>query len=242
MGKFTFVKGNHFFDPDSVTEPLEEGFMEGDRRLDAQVSAEHIRTVMENYLAVNLKADLFFFMEVPLHLDEEKIEKEPEGDKPGILTSQHRMVYYLDHIDAKEGMKILDIFGEVLIDDGLSAFGFGTKDSEIGKYPYNEMLLQMYEDMEPWKKVFLLADVPERKELTFADDVFSWKNPGVCERYEDAQGRTVYDVVDALKEAGLYEAEIREDDPDDDDPSPESDPPDEENMETFIKKLFNEQK
>lgn len=239
MGKFTFVKGNHFYNPENVTTPLEEGFIEGDGRLDAQVSAEHIRTVMENYLALNQKADIFFFMEVPLNLDQEKVEKKPEGNNLGILKSQHRMVYYLDGIDSEEGMEILDTFGEVLINDGLSAFGFGTKDSEIGKYQYNEMLVHVYEDMDPWKKVFLLADVPERKDLTFADDVFSWKNPGVAERYEDDQGRSVYDVVDVLKKAGLYEAEVREENPDDGDSSPEDDPPDKEQMEAFIKKLMD---
>jgi len=174
-----------------------------------------------------------------LNLDQEKVEKEPEGNNPGILKSQHRMVYYLDGIDSEEGMEILDTFGEVLINDGLSAFGFGTKDSEIGKYQYNEMLVHVYEDMDPWKKVFLLAGVPERKDLTFADDVFSWKNPGVAERYEDDQGRSVYDVVDVLKKAGLYEAEVREENPDDGDSSPEDDPPDKEQMEAFIKKLMD---
>ena len=116
MGKFNFAKGNYFFNPKSVTKPLKEGFIVYDEELDAQVSAEHIRNVLENYLALNQKADLFFFMEVPVNLSEERIEKEPEGDKPGILTSKRRKVYYLDGINSKEGMEILYTFGEVLID------------------------------------------------------------------------------------------------------------------------------
>lgn len=214
MKKFSFVKGNHFFDPESVTEPLEEGFTENTEKLDAQVSAEHIRPVLENYLALNQKADIFFFMEVPVSLSEETVAKAPEGGNPGILKSHRRKVYYLDGIDSATAGSILDIFGEVLINDGLSAFGFGTADSEMGKYQYNFMSVHVYEAMDPFKKVFLQANIPERKEILFADDYFSSDNPGVSELYQDDQGRTVYDIVDALKEAGLYEAEVREDDGD----------------------------
>ena len=228
MGKFTFVKGNYFFNPESVTKPLQEGFIAYDEELDAQVSAEHIRTVLENYLAMNQKADLFFFMEVPVNLSEERIEREPEGDKPGIMTSQRRKVYYLDGIDAEEGMKILDTFGEVLINDGLSALGFGTADSEIGKYQYNLISVHGYEDIDFLKQVFLLVKIPERKELIFADDCFSSDNPGVSELYEDDQGRTVYDIVELLKKVGLYEAEVREDNPDEGDPVTEDNPLDDE--------------
>ena len=34
---------------------------------------------------------------------------------------------------------------------------------------------------------------------------------GVSDRYEDASGRSVDDVVEVLKEAGLYKAEVRTD-------------------------------
>ena len=53
--------------------------------------------------------------------------------------------------------------------------------------------------------------LPEKKELVFAGTLFSEDNPGVSDRYEDASGRSVDDVVEVLKEAGLYKAEVRTD-------------------------------
>ncbi len=53
--------------------------------------------------------------------------------------------------------------------------------------------------------------LPEKKELVFAGTLFSEDNPGVSNRYEDASGRSVDDVVEVLKEAGLYKAEVRTD-------------------------------
>ena len=58
--------------------------------------------------------------------------------------------------------------------------------------------------------------------------IVSSDNPGVSELYEDDQGRTVYDIVELLKKVGLYEAEVREDNPDEGDPVTEDNPLDDE--------------
>lgn len=217
MGNFTFVKGNHFLHPKDVMDLMWEGFIVDNGRIDAQVSAEHIQSVLENYLAVNQDADLFFFMEVPATLDEEKIVKPATETEPAIIIikSTHRKVYYLDHISVDTCLGLLKVFNELLINDGLTAFGFGTKNSEIGKYAYNEIILYNHDDTCNFKNIFVLAGIPEKKELEFADDFFNDRNPGVAERYEDAEGRSVYDVIEVLKKVGMYEAEIRSDDDED---------------------------
>ncbi|MCD2435846.1 hypothetical protein LQE88_07595 [Acidaminococcus sp. NSJ-142] len=211
MGIFQFVKGNHFALPEAQAEPLQEGFLLQENKADAQVSAEHIRPVFENYLALHPKESLFFFLEVPLKSNEEKILQEPKGDQPGIMAGTHNGVYYLDAIDAKEALDLLEVFGDVLVNDGLSAFGFGGPHSEIGKYKYNEMLLRDDTEGCPLKQIFTLLGIPQRQDLAFADNLFTQDNPGVGELYADAEGRTVYDVVAALQHVGLYQAEIRED-------------------------------
>lgn len=48
--------------------------------------------------------------------------------------------------------------------------------------------------------------------MVFAGDFFNDRNPGVAECYEDTEERTVYDVIEVLKETGLYEVEVRTDD------------------------------
>ena len=212
MGNFTFVKGNYFLHPEDVMDLMQEGFIADNDRIDALVSAEHIQSVLENYLAVNKDADLFFFMEVPVNLDEEEIIKPRAETEPAIIKSTHRKVYYLDHISVETCLGLLEVFNELLINDGLAAFGFGTKNSEIGKYKYNEMILHNHDDTCNFKGIFVLAGIPEKKEMAFAGDFFNDRNPGVAECYEDAEGRTVYDVIEVLKETGLYEAEIRTED------------------------------
>lgn len=61
MGRFTFVKGHHFFLPEYAVDQLQEGFVVDEGRILAQVSAEHIEDVMKKYLRKNEGMDIFFF-------------------------------------------------------------------------------------------------------------------------------------------------------------------------------------
>lgn len=211
MGRFTFVKGHHFFSSEYAADQLQEGFVVDEGRILAQVSAEHIEDIMKKYLRKNEGMDIFFFVEVPTSVKEEKILVPSNDGIPGMIEAVHRDVYYLDHIDSEIGLSLLDTFGDILINDGLSVFGFGTVDSEIGKYKYNEMVLFYYDEDKMPIDIFLQSNIPEKKELVFAGTLFSEDNPGVSDRYEDASGRSVDDVVEVLKEAGLYKVEVRTD-------------------------------
>lgn len=216
MGQFHFVKGSNFLHPETFEGKLKEGFTVNENQIAAQVSVEHIRNVMDNYLTLNKEADLFFFMEVPLNIAEEEVIQPATENELGIIRSSRHKVYYLDGIGSEVCSDILDIFGDVLINDGISAFGFGTYHSEIGKYKYNQILLYNNGDDIDYRKIFLQANISESKNLISAWDLFTEENPGVSERYEDAQGRTIYDIVDVLKKEGLYEADVRSDDSDED--------------------------
>lgn len=61
MGRFTFVKGHHFFSSEYAADQLQEGFVVDEGRILAQVSAEHIEDVMKKYLRKNEGMDIFFF-------------------------------------------------------------------------------------------------------------------------------------------------------------------------------------
>lgn len=61
----------------------------------------------------------------------------------------------------------------------------------------------------PLIKVFNSFDLPETDNLVTAWDYFSQDNPGESELYKK-DGKTIYDVVDELKEIGLYKYEQRE--------------------------------
>lgn len=55
MGQFHFVKGSNFLHPEAFEGKLKEGFTVNENQITAQVSAEHIRNVMDNYLALNME-------------------------------------------------------------------------------------------------------------------------------------------------------------------------------------------
>lgn len=67
---------------------------------------------------------LFFFLELPGHL--------PEGFNEGFIKEDEmkKDVYYLDGLDQKNSLNILNEIGDVLCNDGLSSFGVGILGSE----------------------------------------------------------------------------------------------------------------
>lgn len=200
--------------PEKTAGLLKEGFMTKGDRICAQVSAEHILGVMRRYLE-RRENSLFFFMELPLDLEEENIERQPAETEPGIIRGSRYKVYFLDDISRETCETFLDLFGEILLHDGLSAFGFGDHSSEVGKYKYNQMMIYDREDITAAKGLLTEAGVPEREHLLFAWDLINEENPGVSERYKDSGGRSVFDIVDALKPIGLYLAEIRNEEEED---------------------------
>lgn len=210
MGQFRFVKGNTFKDLAKVQDKLQEGFVKGEQQIHALVSAEKISKVFDRYLDVYPDEDFFFFIEVPAQIDEEDVIKESKHGQMGILRNTHRKVYYLDHIHTEVAREIFHAMEDVLINDGLSAFGFGTRHGELGKYKYNLMILHGYEHIDSLAHVFTDFGIEERN-VTFAEELFTSDNPGMSTQYEDQDGRTVYDIIEVLTELGLYEAETRAD-------------------------------
>lgn len=195
MDHFEFTKGNHFLKDTGIEKILEEGFQRSGDRISAQVSARNIKKVFENYMAyMDKEDDMYFFIRLPYRNDEE--DQQGTGVK----------MYYLDHLNPYHAMRILDVFGEVLINDGVSSFGFGTEDSEIEKGECNRMNLWMErEDVFP-ETIFTILSIPQKKGLIFAETLSCDDNPIVSQNYYDEDGRSIYNVIASLEEAGLYEA------------------------------------
>ena len=191
-------------------EALEEGFEQKERSFYANLHAEHIEQVMRAFL-LRQKEELFFFLELPAAEDEEKKLREEwkkqnrEGDAP-----LHRDVYYWDGITSDAALSLLDEHGELLIQDGMSFFGFGVRSfsAEIQKWKYNLVTLFAREP-ERYRDFFPGLGIPEREELTTAWDTFSHSTPGECVAIR-VGGRSVFDLAEELKPKGLYFAQRRE--------------------------------
>ena len=161
---------------------------------------------MEQFVKIEKGNKFCLFIEIPANIaDENIIGMNEEGFYQ--LESKHMDVYYLDDITDEYIIYLLDKFGDILINDGLSHFGVLSQSGrEIGKYKYNVIKAYTRDDLLPLINVFNSLDIPETDNLITAWDYFSQDNPGESERYEK-DGKSIYDVVEILKEVGMYKYE-----------------------------------
>lgn len=206
---FQMIKGASISDASA----LREEYNVSGHQLTANVSAEHILPVFEAFLR-QMREDepLYLFIEVPCKLPEEQKLNEPAQIENQTVEKFHRDVYYLDGYDQEQMLLFLHSgVGELLIHDGLTYFGFGSLESqtELGKYKYNVLIGYTHsEPIERLSGLFDTCSIPCSSSITTAWNLFSENNPGNSCRYE-FNGKNVYDLVEEMKELGLYKAETR---------------------------------
>lgn len=195
---------------------LREEYQLDDNKLNANVSAENIPRVFESFLN-KMREDepLFLFMEVPCKEDDEIRLNSLQAEDEQPIKKFHRDVYYLDGYSRKDMLIFLKSgVGELLINDGLVFFGFGSLDStiELGKYKYNVMTGYLHGHEAGFlTDIFDELDIPRVTKIVSAWQLFSDENPGTSRKYE-FEGKDIYVLVDQMKELGLYKAETREED------------------------------
>ena len=206
---FQMIKGASIPDASS----LKEEYIVSGKRLTANVSAEHILPVFEAFLRqMRENEPLYLFIEVPCKLPEEQRLNDPSKMTDQSVEEFHRDVYYLDGLYQEQMLMLLQSgVGELLIHDGLTHFGFGSLESqtELGKYKYNVLI--GYAQKEPVDQlctIFDAFDMPCSPAITTAWDLFSKNSPGDSYRYE-FNGKNAYDLIEEMKELGLYKAETR---------------------------------
>lgn len=189
---------------------LSQGYEISENQLTANADADNIRNVMEDFMDMNENIPLFLFIEVPANLKDEKVAETFEDGAVAVDTP-HKDVYYLDGVPAGSLKKILAPLYEILINDGLSAFGVGNPyGDEIGKYKYNVMVLYSRNNTDKYKQIFENNGILKTDNLVTAWDTFSDETPGTSEIYSDSKGRNIYDIIEVLSGIGLYKAEQRE--------------------------------
>ena len=196
---------------------FENDFHEGyqimdDNWLVANVDADRIIPVMKSFVDHSNDLLISLFIEVPSNLEDLKLSKEATETEPGIIEEDFVDVYYLDDLDHDTAKQLLDIFGDILVNDGLSCFGLINQDGEeIGKYKYNA--LKAYSDAGRICEITTVLDnnsIGESDRLITIGEMITPDHPAISSRYADADGRDIYDVVNTLVEAaGMYFAERR---------------------------------
>ena len=193
------VKGHRV----SLVENLFESFTKlTEHYLMANVHAEKILEVFQHFIGIH-DEPLFFILELPVSIDREKVIEK------NIINELHKDVYYIDNCSREECLVLLIRYGDLLVNDGLSKFGFGGHKSHdeimLDSYNvvtiYSKELSKFYDFFEPHNIQFV-------EELVTAWKTFSETSPGISEIYE-SNGKTVYDLPIELAEWGIYLAETR---------------------------------
>jgi len=122
----------------------------------------------------------------------------------------HADVYYWDRCSKKTLTDIMDEYGELLLNDGMSCFGFASHISKdeiyIGTYKITNIFTA-----DPQRYHQMLADlsIPYEDCIKTVWENFSSENPGEIKRIQ-IRGKDVYDLIEELQGKGLYWAERRE--------------------------------
>ena len=190
------VKGHRV----SSVENLFESFTKlTEHYLMANVHAEKILEVFQHFIAIH-DEPLFFILELPVSIDREK---------EIAMNELHKDVYYIDDCSIEECLVLLIRYGDLLVNDGLSKFGFG------GHKSHDEIMLDSYnvvtiysKELSKFNDFFEPHNIQFVEELVTAWETFSETSPGISEIYE-SNGKTVYDLPEELAEWGIYLAETR---------------------------------
>ena len=193
------VKGHQV----SLVENLFESFTKlTEHHLMANVHAEKILEIFQHFIVIH-DEPLFFILELPVSIDREKVIAK------NIIKESHKDVYYIDGCSREECLALLIRYGDLLVNDGLSKFGFG------GHKSHDEIMLDSYnvvtiysEELSKFNDFFEPHNIQFVEELVTAWKTFSKTSPGISEIYE-SNGKTVYDLPEELAEWGIYLAETR---------------------------------
>ena len=121
----------------------------------------------------------------------------------------HVDVYYLDGCSQAAALTLLKQTGPLLIEDGLSAFGFGGLESgdEILFSKYNIVTI-FGRNLQSYAEFFAAHQIRENPNLLTAWDLFDQQHPGVSKSVT-VQGKDIYSIPEQLKDWGLYLAQRR---------------------------------
>ncbi len=186
-------------------ELLEEAFAIQGNAIRANVNAEKMPELFKHFIEAHNDELLFFILEIPCNINEEV------PDEDGNISEFHKNVYYIDGLSAPQALEILETKGELLINDGMSCFGFGGHESqdELTKGSYN-ICTAFSNDTERFGAFFAAHNIPRTDTLVTAWDTFDKENPGVSASY-CVDGEKIEDLVEYFKEWGIYLAERRPD-------------------------------
>lgn len=118
--------------------------------------------------------------------------------------AEQEEVWYLDGMTKRQLTMILDGYGELLLQDGLSAFAIGSLATEDELFVQKYKVLSIYSpQLARAEKLLARFEVPRTNKIVTAWDTFSEAHPGSAQRLEIAD-MTVPDMIADLQKIGMY--------------------------------------
>ena len=186
----------------SFADRLSEGYKTDGKFFTANVSAQKTLPLLEDFIKLHEDEKLFFILELPTP------ETAEPKDENGNITAFHKDIYCLDDCTPAMVRDVLDIVGEMLLDDGISQFGVGSHitNDEMMICKYNIACLYRNDEKSGiYDGFFEKYGINKTDNLVTAWDMLSPGTPGECTRCEK-DGRTVYDIPSVFAELGMYMA------------------------------------
>jgi hypothetical protein len=167
----------------------------------ANISFEKLKSLLTEFYQ-SLPEPLFFVLQLPLSIQE---ERQLGHDK--IL---HQEVCYLDGQTRDQMDSILNTYGQILLEDGMSQFAIASHVNHEEIFIQKYKLTDLYSP-SPRRFIPLLQryGLTETDRLFTVWDTFSQETPGECRRIS-IQGLDAYAIAERLKEKGMYRARIIE--------------------------------
>ncbi len=205
LGQYDFrlPSGIEIDDISGISEGYSEYFSEkGFHSFKINVSSEKIADCFK-MLVDSVEEPGFFIIEVGVsESDENKLRKRQSDPF-------HKYVYYLDGISVKTAKKIFHKYENLLVNDGMVNFGYGSHNGydEVYVGPYK--IFEIYADHpEKYHRILNSMNFSQTAEIKTVWDNFSDKNPGI--RNSLKVDFDIWDMIAELEKNGLYKAGIRE--------------------------------
>lgn len=178
----------------------------GDNMLNANADADIIKEILLDFVKLHKEEPIFFFVELPPEcLSEMQVS---EGQN---IIGEDNETYYIDELTPEKAEELMEKAGEILINDGISRFGFGGNFSNdhlvVDKYNVLNLFAQ---ELEPVQEIFEKHGLKRVDNLLTAWDTFSAEEPGVCTRYTK-DDIDVFAIPELFADWGIYLLSIRPD-------------------------------
>lgn len=200
---FQMVQGNYVPSLQEIQEGYTKQYTGNYWCLVINVSAEHIEKLFCD-LCTLVRQPSFLLFE---HGTNANIE---EQLRMSDQAPSHKDVFYIDGLDYARFEEIYNKYRELLVQDGEICFGLGSHDGIDEVYVGAYKIFNIYTDIpEKYEQVLHKEGFELLEEMKTVWETFTPDKPGM-RKTVNINGIDIYEMIEELKEQGLYFAERRE--------------------------------